>query len=201
MGISHGMHGPKNGSASISSQQLTVCLVGGWSEVGWVGPIPISVWMQLRWVGLAPRRNIPPICGFGRFLEKADGANLRERTHFSRHPIMELTDCDDGRWRMRGSGGRAPAHRRRAVEAGLRRAGGGSEAGRRRTSSIAGPARTSGGGGRRRTSSVARSSSLSSRPQPNPNLTTRSHHCPPHRNPDLRRGHRCPPHRDPRPPP
>ena len=98
-----------------------------------------------------------------------------------------------------GGGGRATARRRRvggwaAPDELCCRS---SEDERQRRAGSAARGEQGGGGGRRRTSSVARSSSLSSRPQPNPNLTTRSHHCPPHRNPDLRRGHRCPPHRDP----
>ena len=40
------------GVAAIIRKELAVCLVGGWSELGWVGPISMAVWMQLRWVGL-----------------------------------------------------------------------------------------------------------------------------------------------------
>ena len=118
--------------------------------MGWTHPHGCLDAIEVGWIGSAKEYSsnmrVRPIPR-----KTTDGANLLQRTHFSRRPMTETDgDCDDGRWRMRGSGGRAPAHRRRAVEAGLRRAGGGSEAGRRRMSSVADPARMSGRGGRGR---------------------------------------------------
>ena len=42
----------------VPEQKITVCLVGGWSEVGWVGPVSTAVCMQFEvdWVG--SRENI-----------------------------------------------------------------------------------------------------------------------------------------------
>jgi len=35
------------------SELITVCLVEGWGEVGWVGPVPTAIWMEseVGWVG------------------------------------------------------------------------------------------------------------------------------------------------------
>ena len=35
------------------ARKLTVCLVEGWGEVGWVGPVPTTIWMEseVGWVG------------------------------------------------------------------------------------------------------------------------------------------------------
>jgi len=34
-------------------KSFIVCLVGGWSELDWVGPIPTAIWMEseVGWVG------------------------------------------------------------------------------------------------------------------------------------------------------
>ena len=35
------------------AENLPVCLVEGWGEVGWVGPVPTAIWMEseVGWVG------------------------------------------------------------------------------------------------------------------------------------------------------
>ena len=42
-----------NALANPEPNTQTVCLVGGWSGWGWVGPVPTAVWMEFEvgWVG------------------------------------------------------------------------------------------------------------------------------------------------------
>jgi len=97
--------------------------------LGWTPPHGYLDVIEVGWIGSAkeysPNMRVRPIPR-----KTTDGANLLQRTHFSRRPMTETDgDCDDGRWRMRGSGGRAPAQRRRGE--GGRPAHGGSEPRRR----------------------------------------------------------------------